>query len=503
MKKNKIVLFFPSIGNISQPIIPFAFLYLEKSVRDLAVEIVIIDENIGDTYHDYIQHNLQDILFVGVSAIIGIQIERCVLFSTYVKSLSTIPVLWGGWYPTTLPEQVLKEDYIDFIITGQGEIPFRAFTEKMMRRESCEAIPGLGFRKNNIITLNAREPISVHPEFHRVNLSFIDVNRYLSNSNTYCYPATIGCNMKCTFCTTGSVYNHLWFHKDIDQIISDIRYFKEHSPGFNNLSIEDDNFFADRNFVIDFAKALIANHFPITWAASGHARTILSQFSDEDMQLIKISGCEGIYIGAESGDNQILELLNKKTTIEDNLNFVKFLTKHKITPSFSLMAFIPGNIRKELRLSALLITKAHLINPSFFATINYYTPCPNTALYEIAQKHGFTFPENNEALIHSLKNKMYLPWIRKKDENWIILIKYFYYRFSDPQYYKKAGSNKTINFILNKIFYFIIRFRVLIGKFDYPLEAILYLFLLKLTRKEDYYKHMFDISSNIRKVVIE
>ncbi len=50
--KKKIVLFFPSIGKLYLPIIPFAFLYLERAVRDLDVEIVIIDENVGDEYVD-------------------------------------------------------------------------------------------------------------------------------------------------------------------------------------------------------------------------------------------------------------------------------------------------------------------------------------------------------------------------------------------------------------------------------------------------------------------
>ena len=305
--KKKVVLFFPSIGKLYLPIIPFAFLYLERAVRDLDVEIVINDENVGDEYVDYIKEHNEEILLVGVSAIIGMQIESCVIFSKYVKSISNIKVLWGGWLPTTIPEQILKEEYIDFIIAGQGEMPFRSFVISLLNNQSYENIKGLGFKNNNIFKVNPSEKFTFHPMFHQVNLKLVDVKKYFFEpSGTHCYSATIGCNLKCTFCTTGNVYNHNWYHKDIQQIISDLKYFKQETPSFRHLSLEDDNFFANKKFVIQFAHALISENIDIAWTASGHSQTILQHYSDEDMELIYRSGCRGVYCGAESGDKNIL-----------------------------------------------------------------------------------------------------------------------------------------------------------------------------------------------------
>ena len=150
-----------------------------------------------------------------------------------------------------------------------------------------------------------------------------------------------------------------------------------------------------------------------------------------------------------------------------------------------------------------MITKAHLINPSFYTVLNYYTPSPNTELYKLAQKHGFTFPENNEKLIDAFKNGMRIPWLKRRDENWVLYLKYFYYRFSDPNYYKKPNKDRLSSRFLNKLFYNVIKFRVLINSFDFPLEAMIYLWLLKIVTREDYYKKMFDKGSIIKKVVIE
>ena len=59
-------------------------------------------------------------LFVGFSTITGPQLRPTIEASQRVKALG-IPVVWGGVHATIMPEDCLKEDYVDFVVINEGE----------------------------------------------------------------------------------------------------------------------------------------------------------------------------------------------------------------------------------------------------------------------------------------------------------------------------------------------------------------------------------------------
>ena len=54
----------------------------------------------------------------------GMQTQHSAEFSKKIKKGSDIPMLWGGIHPSLLPEQCIKEDYIDYVICGEGSRQF-------------------------------------------------------------------------------------------------------------------------------------------------------------------------------------------------------------------------------------------------------------------------------------------------------------------------------------------------------------------------------------------
>ena len=88
MNKNVVILFHPAIQNQYYKCIPYAVLYLERMIRDLDVEIIIIDENVEKNYEPIIERVKDRILFAGISSIIGSQILGGIRFARYRKSLN-------------------------------------------------------------------------------------------------------------------------------------------------------------------------------------------------------------------------------------------------------------------------------------------------------------------------------------------------------------------------------------------------------------------------------
>ena len=100
-------------------------------VRHLDIEVILIDERLNKDYIDIIRKINRRLLFAGVSSITGHQIVGGLKFSEAVKSITGAPVIWGGWFPTVFPEMILNDGYADYVCVGQGEVPFRTFTERM------------------------------------------------------------------------------------------------------------------------------------------------------------------------------------------------------------------------------------------------------------------------------------------------------------------------------------------------------------------------------------
>jgi hypothetical protein len=76
-------------------------------IKNMALNIIIIDEQCQKNFTEIINKYKNRILLAGVSSMTGYQINRAIKFSKKIKKMSGCLVIWGGWHPTLLPKQVL------------------------------------------------------------------------------------------------------------------------------------------------------------------------------------------------------------------------------------------------------------------------------------------------------------------------------------------------------------------------------------------------------------
>jgi radical SAM superfamily enzyme YgiQ (UPF0313 family) len=87
-------------------------------------------------------------LFVGFSTITGPQLRPVIESSKRVHDLG-IPVVWGGVHATIMPLEVLKEDYVDFVVVNEGEETAQEFAIKLATEENPDwaSVAGLAFKQ--------------------------------------------------------------------------------------------------------------------------------------------------------------------------------------------------------------------------------------------------------------------------------------------------------------------------------------------------------------------
>ena len=80
--------------------------------------------------------------------------------SSFVKSHSAVPVVWGGVHPTLLPEQTLKNENIDILVCGEGEESFFELM-KCLEQGGIGGVKGLWYKQNGEMRKPPRESSSI------------------------------------------------------------------------------------------------------------------------------------------------------------------------------------------------------------------------------------------------------------------------------------------------------------------------------------------------------
>ncbi len=482
MNKKAIILFFPAgYPEGYDPGYPWFFLYLERMIRHLDVELILVDERLNKDYTDIIRKTGERLLFAGVSAILGYQIVGGVKFSETVKSITDAPVIWGGWFPTIFPEMILKDGYADYICYGQGELPFKSFSEKMLLGDDVSDIPGIGYLKDGKTIINPNDILCNPESFPRINKTLIDINLIIDSkgkvepkNRILTYLATHGCMNNCSFCCVSLIFKNKWFAKKISEIIDDMKYFIE-KGNVSHVVFWDDNFFSSKKFVLEFCNEKIKAGLTFTWAAHAHVSYFLRNFSDEDIKLIYKAGCKRIVIGAESGDQEALDLINKKIKVEDNLRMLKVCKKHNIRTRFHTMICFPFNPNKDFYKTLNLVGKAILIDRKVEVSIRFYKPIPKTPLYQLCLDKGFVHPSSTKELIASFFNEIEAPWYKMDYHKVLDYFVNFYLLFANPFYFTTFPLKKRpFMFVLNVIMFPIIYIRFKFNWMKFPLEAKLF-----------------------------
>ncbi len=172
---------------------------------------------------------------------------------------------------------------------------------------------------------------------------------------------TNGCTHQCTFC---SMYRSKQFsiRKDIEEIKNDIkRAGAFYGNRVRKIFYEDGNAFVVKPEILtELTKYCYKIHPNLEKVSSyAHAKDIIKK-SDEDLKILADSGFTMVYVGVESGDNDVLKDCKKGTTQDDLTLAAQKCYKAGIAWSGIFLLGLAGNDPEKSRKHA--IESAKLIN---------------------------------------------------------------------------------------------------------------------------------------------
>ena len=149
------------------------------------------------------------------------------------------------------------------------------------------------------------------------------------------------------------------------------------------------------------------------------------KFSTHTWELMRNSGLKMVFMGAESGDDQTLELMNKGGTLtaDKTLEMAAHARKYGIVPEFSFILGNPPDSRADIKRGIEFIRKVKAINPAVEVIMYRYDPVPLAGeMWQGALASGFRFPQTLDEWIDphwervQLRRSADTPWFGQSDQ---------------------------------------------------------------------------------------
>ena len=301
-------------------------------------------------------------------------------------------VFVGGHHVTSDPLLVLEScKYIDGVVRGEGEFTMLDIANGL----PLEQIHGLTFRQNGKITANPDRPLCPNidsipmPARHLLDMKFYTrpnryVSRNLSLRATSIFTAR-GCPYRCDFCAGPVFYGgKVRFHSS-QRVIDEIRELAEKYE-VEGIYFAEDMFLSDKRRAMEFMNLFKENGFgkKIKWFAQLRANIV-------DRELIKImknSGCVQVEYGFESGSQRILDLMNKKATVQQNILAARITREAGLRFQGNIIVGYPGETEQDFKKTVKFLwqVRPHTIG------FNLFMPLPSTAVYNKLKERGDRIP---------------------------------------------------------------------------------------------------------------
>jgi radical SAM superfamily enzyme YgiQ (UPF0313 family) len=420
--KNKVVLFHGRASAFDKKIniAPLALLHISSFLVKDGFEVKIISDSFYDNYIEEALAQCQDSICLGITAMTGSQISEGLKIASLAKQrYPDLPVVWGGWHPSILPESTLQDQDVDIVVIGQGERRFQqiVLALKAGKFKDLKGIPGILLKENGRIVNSEKPGIEELDNFPPPPYEVIDIEKCLVKTEygkrTMQYISSYGCPFRCSFCIEPIVNVRRWVGLSAERVVDDWELlYKKYNV--DSIAVYDSNFFVDKKRVVDICNGLIKRGIDVKWGNANGRIPQLVKYEEEVWDLMSRAGLKMILTGSESGDQEVLDLIDKDAKVEDIFKFTELCNKYNIKILFSYMSGMPWSndpdfnakkVNQEVSSILSQVDKLLEISKRNRFMIYAYTPLPGSKMYQRALEYGFNEPKT----LRQWSNLVYSP----------------------------------------------------------------------------------------------
>ncbi len=228
-------------------------------------------------------------------------------FAKIIKKINnSTHIMVGGVLPSMYPEFFLFNPEIDYLIRGPGEIASKQYamdpTESNYRN-----IQGFCYKNNGSVHISPH--FAVKPDLSKLppsDLEGLNIDEYMKSNRFGNVQTARGCPFNCPYCLHSKYWGLEVDYKPMKNVEKELKTFEEH--GCEVILFTDSTFTLHKKRFQDFVEMYEKEKLSL--------RTILQtradQFSEEDARLMNKLNPVFLFLGGESGSQEILKNLRGK-----------------------------------------------------------------------------------------------------------------------------------------------------------------------------------------------
>lgn len=318
-------------------------------------------------------------------------------------------IVAGGPHATFMAEQTLRMTEIDFCVLGEGEETLLELIQHLEDNSNqLSSIQGLAYRTSEGEIVATSERVRVKdldelpfPAIHL--LPPLDTYQlYLLHHKRLPYmtvASSRGCPYKCVFCETPSgkiVRAHS------PEYVVEYLDFLSKKYGVRETMFVDDTFTLNEKRIFKLCDLMQKKNLDMTWYGNAHANVR----NNDLFKAMRAAGCWIVAVGVESGNQKVIDLMDKGTTLEN----IASTCKGVLDAGLKLKTFFvlgnpgdtPETVEQTIRFAQSL--KAH------FPVFSLMTPFPGAPLWETAEKYGTFDRSGFDKLTLASDDPVFIPY---------------------------------------------------------------------------------------------
>jgi len=368
---------------------PIFLAYAVALLKEAGVETAFLDgvcdELGGESYAAEVARIAPDFIAMETSTP---SIDHDLESVQWIKSL--LPgafVALMGSHATYFHQQILKDHpEVDAVIRGEFEITVRETALALKAGTPLSEVAGLTLREGGSLRVNPDRPFDFdldrwpYPDRDTVPMERYQTAQYQGRKGTFMLSSR-GCPHRCTFCLwPGTMVGRDFRGRSPEAVVGEMEYLvRKH--GVDDIYFDDDTMTIDRERLLKICRLIQERDLKVHWIAMGR----VDNMDEELLTEMRKAGCDNLYLGVESGSEEILRRLKKGVSLSQVERAFRMARRAGIRTQAFFMLGGPGETKETLKQTIDFAVRLDPDNAQFSAAVPY----PGTEMYEESLRKGY------------------------------------------------------------------------------------------------------------------
>jgi len=296
-----------------------------------------------------------------------------------------------GPHATALPEEILAEQAVDFVLMGEFDYSLAELCEALQGDGDPYSVRGVAFRRDGTVHRNELheliQALDELPYPERDDVPILDYTvPFCKEFPNVCMLTSRGCPYSCIYCVEPKLLfgKKSYRTRSAKSVVDEMEHILgRYEP--REIFFDDSSSTIDERRMRAICQEIRARSLDVKWSCMGDVRA-----STETLKAMVEAGCEGIFFGVESGSAEILKNIRKGITLDEVRRFTEVARRLGLYTHASYMFGLPGETAETIRAT---IDFAFSL-PTTTAQFSIATPLPGTEFFELARREGWLRTED-------------------------------------------------------------------------------------------------------------